>query len=474
MGKYDLINASYEPLNELKNGKPCWMASSLVPVYLFHTGKTRWVISKRMDEGGRCYAYLQDSGQTACPTECRGPWFSSGDDGQWGEDRRIHCSKIACSQDPFIRLRMDVEGEMRAMKIHDEAYVKQMWKKLDKNGDDCLSVQEITDFADEMVKTQVWKNHLNGKSVIEKAYKKTLTDGDGDDKLEKDEFPELLLNLFWFAKMDELFQDFAGDDGQIDFREFQEGLRHLKVNLPGRVAEDEFKNMDRSRDGYVDFDEFCLWIKRKVTGESQMNVDGDDKKQKDAALNATRAGGGGGGTIVRKKQWKDFDALEDKIKAICKEPNNAGLKKLWSGLDFNGNGVVSLAEIDKWVVESYPLLNHKPALIRAQKATLEQGDGDDWVERKEFKKLIINLFYYNKLFWLFDQADSDHDRRMDFKEFQYMMSMCGVKLSEGKAKAEFQKIDTNGGGIVLFDEFCAYFTKKQCPEGCTDFIGEPG
>ena len=38
------------------------------------------------------------------------------------------------------------------------------------------------------------------------------------------------------------------------------------------------------------------------------------------------------------------------------------LWQAWGAIDYNGNGIVSLAEIDKWVVESYPKLNNKPAL----------------------------------------------------------------------------------------------------------------
>jgi hypothetical protein len=80
------------------------------------------------------------------------------------------------------------------------------------------------------------------------------------------------------------------------------------------------------------------------------------------------------------------------------------LDALWRQLDFNHNGAVSLAgscvwfgksgflsnvttslaEIDKFVVEKYPLLNHKPALMRAYKRTVSReggGDGDDYVVR---------------------------------------------------------------------------------------------
>ena len=38
-------------------------------------------------------------------------------------------------------------------------------------------------------------------------------------------------------------------------------------------------------------------------------------------------------------------------------------------------------QVDKWVIGTYPLLNNKPALIRAfHRTTKHDGDGDDFVE----------------------------------------------------------------------------------------------
>merc|ERR1711964_961322 len=115
-------------------------------------------------------------------------------------------------------------------------------------------------------------------------------------------------------------------------------------------------------------------------------------------------------------------------------------------------------------VEAYPVLNHKPALMRAYKATIKAGDGDDWVDKKEFKALLGSLFYFNKIFWLFDKADSDRDRRLTFKEFKWCLNVCGAKMSDAECRQDFSKVDKNGGGIILFDEFCLYFTQKACPE----------
>jgi hypothetical protein len=70
-----------------------------------------------------------------------------------------------------------------------------------------------------------------------------------------------------------------------------------------------------------------------------------------------------------------FDQLETEFMAIV--GSQARLRAVWTGLDFNGNGAVSLAEIDKWVVEQYPLLDSKPALMRAYKRTTSRAGGGD-------------------------------------------------------------------------------------------------
>lgn len=100
------------------------------------------------------------------------------------------------------------------------------------------------------------------------------------------------------------------------------------------------------------------------------------------------------------------DVARDPTEVTDRRRNNASgyIARAIAAEDFNGNNVVSLAEIDKMAVEQFPLLNHKPALMRAYKASF--GDeGDEFIHKREFKILLANLFYFNKLFWLFDQVD---------------------------------------------------------------------
>ena len=81
------------------------------------------------------------------------------------------------------------------------------------------------------------------------------------------------------------------------------------------------------------------------------------------------------------------EANQDMLKAIGSADTIDGL---WKQADFNGNGGCSLAELDKMVeAKGWPL--SKPTLMRAyKKTTLKDGDGDAWVDRKEFAAFLQN------------------------------------------------------------------------------------
>ena len=53
---------------------------------------------------------------------------------------------------------------------------------------------------------------------------------------------------------------------------------------------------------------------------------------------------------------------------------------------------------------------------------------------------------------------------MDKKEFYLGAKKLGLKLKRREAEKEFAKMDANGGGVVLFDEFCVWYTGKINPE----------
>lgn len=473
--KYKLINGNYERMPSDHHGKPSFILRDSTPCYIFHTGKSRWVISKRIDDGQRCYAFKKDEPPSESPALCQGPWVTCGDDQQWTPDNDITCAEVPGSDDAFVRLRVSLEKEMREFGLIETNDLKKLWRRLDFNGNNVVSLAEVDKMVVEMTAGGAWPDWLNNKPALMRAFQKSKAgvDGHRGDFVEKCEFNDLLLNIFWFNKLWQVFDEIdLDDDRRIDIQEFKKGLGALDLKLSDEEASKTFAQIDTNSGGQVLFVEFCAYIRHRVNPDDNPAFDSDIVSGEKASqtLRKKHSGSVTQGHFVQKKNMSLFDKDEEEIKKIIKDNDQAKLKKMWQHLDFNGNGKVSLAEIDKFVMEQYPILNHKPALMRAYKKTIKDGDGDDWVEKKEFKMLLGNLFYFNKLFWLFDAVDEDKDRRMTLPEFKMCLVTAGMKMGAAKAEAEFKKIDTNGGGKILFDEFCSWFTKKECPQAMTQFI----
>lgn len=150
---------------------------------------------------------------------------------------------------------------------------------------------------------------------------------------------------------------------------------------------------------------------------------------------------------------------------LSKDPSS-----YWSSFDVNGNGYLSLAEVDKGVrdvLQLPELFELKPVLIRAFNAAKTQlkastSHGDDYVSKAEFKYLIKYLKEYTNYWVVFNEIDTSKDRRISLEEFEKAVPALkeqGVNIPDGKQA--FKEIDTNNGGMILFDEFCDWAIKKN-------------
>eukprot|EP00051_Salpingoeca_urceolata_P026605 m.477876 g.477876 ORF g.477876 m.477876 type:complete len:246 (+) comp20976_c0_seq1:133-870(+) len=195
-----------------------------------------------------------------------------------------------------------------------------------------------------------------------------------------------------------------------------------------------------------------------AAGDAKAAAKKAESKAKEAAADAKDAAE----QATKSKEPQTFEELEVEIREVIKDETK--LDKLWNRLDFNGNGKVSLAELTLFVKRDYPILGNAKALMRSYKKTTQQdGDGDAWIERKEFIPLLRNLFYFNRAWDLFDGVDTDDDRRLDLEEFKANVGKVGEDLSAEQAEEEFKKMDQNDGGLVLFDEFCAWLANRRLP-----------
>jgi len=167
---------------------------------------------------------------------------------------------------------------------------------------------------------------------------------------------------------------------------------------------------------------------------------------------------------------KDIDwvAIREKLPTDKTEEQKAKRAELFQQFDPNGNGYLSLAEVDKGcrdVLGLYELFECKKVIMRAFQtakkahdamATTNASDlGPDFVEKVEFRLLLVYLGKYFEVWQTFDQVDDGNDQRIDLEEFKKALPLLeewGVSLSAEPATV-FAEIDINGGGQILFDEF---------------------
>ena len=138
----------------------------------------------------------------------------------------------------------------------------------------------------------------------------------------------------------------------------------------------------------------------------------------------------------------------------------------------NGNGYLSLAEIDKAirdVIKAPALFKSKPAVMRAFQAArrangVNEGAKGAYVERSEFRLLLEYLKLYFELYAGFRRIDASDDRRIDLHEWRKgvaLLSRWGIRLSQQEADDEFRRCDVNSGGAILFDEFCDFAIDRK-------------
>ena len=166
-------------------------------------------------------------------------------------------------------------------------------------------------------------------------------------------------------------------------------------------------------------------------------------------------------TIAVLKQSLGRLKAREYAKRKCKYtvPSKEEITDTFSILDYNGNGLVSLAEIDKFIVERYPSYDNKPVLIRSMKAA--DVDSDGYITRDEYGLLFQYIYQYDKYWHHFETIDKDGDRRISKDEFNALAGRVFGAIDKGM----FDTIDTNQGGYILFREFCDYIVKTKVIKG---------
>lgn len=344
----------------------------------------------------------------------------------------------------------------------------------------------------------VWPDMYRHRRAFIRAFR--AADKDQDGLIDESEFTALLRFLAYY---DLLFQHFdkidSDDDRRLTLNEFKQGHQLAGIKISDQQAEQLFMSIDKNNGGLVLFDEFCMFMAttykpkeldaayadiaakngtgapkasmkmdRGATLKPQKKVAMAQQEQHVAPQTAPQAAPNvPPATLnpVKKPAALLSKKTTARVSTLTHKLTNEELKELFARFDVgNGNGFLSLAEIDKAVRDLWPeMYMHRPALMRAYKAADKTKDG--FIIEDEFADMLRFLAYYDLMYQHFDGIDTDNDRRVSFAEFKKGHELAGIRIPEQQLHMAFCAIDLNAGGVVLFDEFCMYMAKTYRPTG---------
>ena len=162
------------------------------------------------------------------------------------------------------------------------------------------------------------------------------------------------------------------------------------------------------------------------------------------------------------------------------ETSRAQREKLFQSFDGNGNGQLSLAEVDAGIIKALrleSLFAAKPAIMRAFQVAKgskpsKTAAGNDTVGRgEEFRLLLLYLARYFELFGLFQKLNTSGgdkgDKYLEIDEVEAALPELrrwGVEVED--PRAVLSAMDADGSGRVGFDEFAHWaLTKRLQQEG---------
>jgi Ca2+-binding EF-hand superfamily protein len=340
------------------------------------------------------------------------------------QDSAVQTSRPSASNNSRTPAKIAPQAaeRIRPLTIPSDADADKLFQRVDFNGNGMLSLAEL----DKAV-IELWPE-LNHKPAIMRAYK--AADRNDSGFISKTEFR---LFLRFLAEYNNLFAKFQAADTSHDGRLTKQEFLKAAISIDELKRLDAaalFDKLDRNRGGVLLFDEFCEWF----ASEKALPPKRPTQPK---------------GSLLKPLTTKKMQM-----------PLTSSISDTFTRVDFNGNGMLSLAELDKAVVETWPEFNNKPALMRAYKAADRNKTG--FLSKREFIAFLRYLVAYTNLFNTFCAMDASGDRRLTEEEFVIGCSLIDElkHLSEKERRAEFRRVDKNSGGVILFDEFAAEFAEQ--------------
>jgi len=414
-GTFHVINGSYTVVSS-HNGHPCWRHDDPeVPCTIFHTGMSRWVISRDLDDGETCFAFIAAELHAVSPARCPGHWtfFDAGKQ-QWAEDPLISCTE-RLSLDPFARVRAILREELDKVGVTSDERCATLWRRCDASGHGFCDLQVIDSLIKDLTMTRVWPSFYDcSVDTLTKAFEQVIPGSiDSDTQVDKTQFPSVLGSVYWYAKIydgfarilsvrrpgagvactpggvricrncgnhlkeDSIFCRKCGtkwedpEEPLADDEICKAEMRTFEwcLQLSEHEADVLWSQIDKSNLGKVKISEFCIAMYQRLGRAEAHRWEALDLFGLPLASSSASGGVGEGGalhvTANKKKTLDDFDTLEKQIKRICFTPRDKMFQKMWELLDHDQVGSSRYVLVEKMIADVFPLLNYKPALAQA-------------------------------------------------------------------------------------------------------------
>jgi len=165
--------------------------------------------------------------------------------------------------------------------------------------------------------------------------------------------------------------------------------------------------------------------------------------------------------LKRKINWSEINA---KLVTDRSEESKQKRFEMFRQFDPNGNGYLSLAEVDKGlrdVLQVDDIYDTKPVIMRAFQASKglnppgHSKHGSDYIEKNEFRMLLVYLKQFMAIWEVFAKADDSDDRRLNKDEFSKVWPQL-QKYAPGKSLDECWNEVNGEGNLILFTEFAQW------------------
>merc|ERR1712012_314853 len=130
-------------------------------------------------------------------------------------------------------------------------------------------------------------------------------------------------------------------------------------------------------------------------------------------------------TIINMSAEVPWETINEKLPFARNKDAFSQRKEMWTAMDINGNGYLSLAEVTKGVrdviavdelFDAIPAINRSFHHVKAV-SKAENSHGDDFIQFSEFRLFLQTLRQFFEYFQAFNRLDTGEDQRVDKEEF---------------------------------------------------------